>query len=113
MPKSDSTVTSIRPKIEPVYFESVPDDPSIFSLVNALEGVCTALDRMQPMVGDPDDLDHIAQLSCAAQVLASQLRHRWYGGTPPTKRQLTEARKAQQEWAAARELLAGPAEGQA
>jgi hypothetical protein len=106
MANQDSTVTPIRPKVEPIYFETDEGQPSIYELVNGLDGVCSALDRMQPAVGDADDLQHIAQLSCAASILARQLSDRWYGSKPPSRRQIEAARKASDDFGRLREAAA-------
>ncbi len=98
MADRDSSDNSNHPKVEAVYFETSEGQSSIFELVNGLEGVCTALDNMHPTVGDGDALEHIAQLSCAARALSSQLNRRWYGRKPPTRRQLEAVRKASSDW---------------
>ena len=57
-----------------------------------------------PQVGDVEALEYIAQLTCAAQLLAQQLNRRRYGGKPPSRKQLKAARESQENWGRVTEL---------
>jgi hypothetical protein len=74
--------------------------------------VCQTMDQAQVKVSDYDDIERITGLASAAAILSHQLMMR-QTSKPATKRQLAEVRKAQEQWRAAREILARPAEGQA
>jgi hypothetical protein len=102
-------VTVIRPPAEPpqpaaslpvlpVYFEHPEGEPSILSLLQALEGVCSALDAEQITFDDHEQMERIGGLSTAASILARQLSGRWTS-KPLTKKQLEAARKHQADWA--------------
>lgn len=91
-----------------VYFEDRKDQPSIFDLVNALDGVCSALDAEQINFNDHDQLERISMLSTAARVLARQLNQRW-ADKPLTKKQLGAAREAQIAWAKLNQQAGGAA----
>jgi hypothetical protein len=90
---------SSRPeyKVDAVYFETRTIEPVVEHLIFALEGVCSALDAEQLSFEDEDQLNRIANLSCAARILARQLHDRMTS-KPPTRRQLDATRKAAANW---------------
>lgn len=100
--------------VDPVYFENPKGAPAIMDLLVGLDGVCEALHMEQISYNDHAQLDRISSMSTAVFILASQLRDRFYGNRkPPSWRVLAETRKAQAEWLANRDRLAGTAEGSA